>query len=72
MKQRSSTHTTALKEFLDQQAKAFRTRADRLVPSVERDALLQKAQQAENASRFIEWCSSWERDNFPWAQRRQH
>ena len=69
---RRRTHATSLKEFFDQEAKAFRTLADRLVPSVERDALLRKAQQAETASEFVEWLSTWDRDNFPWAQRRQH
>jgi hypothetical protein len=59
-----------LKDFLDQQAKAFRTLADRLVPSPERDALLRKAQQAETASQFVEWNSMWDRDNFPWAELR--
>ena len=71
MKRRSATHATSLKDFLDKEAKAFRALADRLVPSVERDALLRKAQQAETASQFVEWLSSWDRDNFPWAQRRQ-
>jgi hypothetical protein len=33
MKQRSSAHATSLKEFLDHEAKAFRTLADRLVPN---------------------------------------
>jgi len=70
MKRRSSTHATSLKDFLDHEAKAFRTLAGRLVPSPERDVLLQKAQQAETASQFVEWCSTWDRDNFPWAQSR--
>ena len=55
---RRSTHATSLKDFFDQEAKAFRTLADRLVPSVERDALLRKAQQAETASEFVEWLST--------------
>ena len=63
-------HGRCLKERWDQEAKAFRTLADRLVPSVERDALLRKAQQAETASEFVEWLSTWDRDNFPRAQRR--
>ena len=73
MLRRSSPHATSLKDFLDQEAKAFRALADRLVPSPERDALLQKARQAETASQFVEWSSGLQgRDNFPWAQRRQH
>ena len=71
MKRRSSAHATSLKEFFDQEAKAFRTLADRLVPSVERDVLLRKAQQAESASQLVEWFSTWDRDNFPWAQQRR-
>ena len=70
MKRRSSTHATSLKDFLDHEAKAFRTLADRLVPSPERDVLLRKAQQAETASQFVEWCSTWDHANFPWAQSR--
>jgi hypothetical protein len=71
MKRRSSTHATSLKDFLDHEARAFRTRADRLVPSAERDVLLRKAQQAESASQLVEWFSTWDRDNFPWAQQRR-
>ena len=73
MLRRSSPHATSLKDFLDQEAKAFRALADRLVPSPERDVLLQKARQAETSSQFVEWSSGLQgRDNFPWAQRRRH
>ena len=73
MLRRSSPHATSLKDFLDQEAKAFRALADRLVPSPERDVLLQKARQAETASQFVEWSSGLQgRDNFRRAQRRQH
>jgi hypothetical protein len=57
---------------LDQEAKACRTLADKLVPCPERDALLLKARQAETVSQFIRRLSPGlqGRDNFPWAQRR--
>ena len=69
MTRRSYTHATALKVFLDQKAKACRELADKLMPSPERDALLQKARHAETASQFVKWLSSpgsQGRDNFPW------
>ena len=72
MTRRSYTHATALKVFLDQEARAYCALADKLVPCPERDALLRKARQAETASRFVKWRSSpgLQGDNFPWARRR--
>jgi hypothetical protein len=55
---RSSTHTTSFKDRLDQEAKACRSLADKLVPSPERDALLKKARLAETAAQLDEWLSS--------------
>jgi hypothetical protein len=45
----------SLKERWDQAAKACRELADELVPGPERDALLEKARQAETASRMYRW-----------------
>ena len=73
MMRRSFTPATSFKDRLDQEAKACRALADKLVPCPERDALLQKARHAETASQFVKWLSSpgsQARDNFPWAQRR--
>ena len=72
MTRRGYTNATSLEEFLDKEAKACRAMADKLVPCPERDTLLQKARQAETASRFVKWRSSpgLQGDNFPWARRR--
>jgi hypothetical protein len=53
MQRRSTPHGTSLKDFFDQEAKAYRALADKLAPSPERDALLLKARQAETASQFV-------------------
>ena len=45
-------HGRCLKERWDQEAKACRELADKLMPCPERDALLEKARQAETASRM--------------------
>jgi len=65
-------HARSFKERWDDEAKAYRELADKLVPCPERDALLEKARQAETASNFYRRLSpGWRgRDNFPWAQRR--
>jgi hypothetical protein len=47
------TPAASLKNRLDQEAKACRALADKLVASPERDALLHKARQAETVSQFI-------------------
>jgi len=74
MMRRSFTPATSFKDRLDQEAKACRALADKLVPCPERDALLQKARQAETISQFIKRAFPSPRlqgrDNFPWAQRR--
>jgi len=43
-------HARSFKERWDDEAKAYRELADKLVPCPERDALLEKARQAETAS----------------------
>ena len=48
-------HARSFKERWDQEAKACRELADELVPGPERDALLEKARQAETASRMYRW-----------------
>ena len=49
---------TPLKDRWDQEAKAYRALADKLVPCPERDALLEKARQAETASSMYRWLPS--------------
>ena len=62
----------SFKERWDEEAKAYRELADKLVPCPERDALMEKARQAETASNVYRRLSPGlrGRDNFPWAQRR--
>ena len=45
----------SFKERWDREAKAFRELADELVLGPERDALLEKARQADTASRMYRW-----------------
>jgi hypothetical protein len=74
MMRRSFTPAKSFEHRLDQEAKACRALADKLVPCAERDALLQKAREAETISQFIKRAFPSPglrgRDNFPWAQRR--
>ena len=51
-------HATPLKDRWDQEAKAYRALADKLVSCPERDALLEKARQAETASSMYRWLPS--------------
>jgi len=51
-------HARSFKERWDQEAKACRELADELMPCPERDALLEKARQAETASRMYRWLPS--------------
>jgi len=48
-------HARCFKERWDEEAKAYRELADKLVPCPERDALLEKARQAETASNMYRW-----------------
>ena len=51
-------HARSFKERWDQEAKTCRELADELVACPERDALLEKARQAETASRMYRWLPS--------------
>ena len=51
-------HARSFKQRWDEEAKACRELADKLVPCPERDALLEKARQAENASSKHRWLPS--------------
>jgi len=51
-------HARSFKERWDEEAKACRELADKLVPCPERDALLEKARQAETASSMYRWLPS--------------
>ena len=48
-------HTRSFKQRWDEEAKACRELADKLVPCPERDALLEKARLAETASSMYRW-----------------
>jgi hypothetical protein len=51
-------HAGSFKQRWDEEAKACRELADKLVPCPERDALLEKARQAETASSMYRWLPS--------------
>ena len=46
---------TSFKDRWDQESKACRALTDKLLPCPERDALLEKARQAETASSMYRW-----------------
>ena len=56
--QRRVKQTTTLQERLAREAELARARATSMPSGKERDALLQKAHQAETASRIDAWLSS--------------
>jgi hypothetical protein len=58
MKRSRSKQETALEELLVREAQNCRERADKLPPGTERDALLEKARQADAAVHIIEWINS--------------
>ena len=54
-------HVRSFKQRWDEEAKAYRELADKLVQCPERDALLEKARQAETASSMYRWLPSLQR-----------
>lgn len=56
--QRRYKQTTTLQERLAREAERARSRATSMPSGKERDTLLQKARQAETASRIDAWLSS--------------
>lgn len=58
MQRRRFKNILTFPERLDQEAKRFRTEAEKLPPGSERDELLRKARQAETALHVNEWLSS--------------
>jgi hypothetical protein len=59
MKQRRRyTQQLSLQDRLSAWANEARQRADKLCPGPERDMLLKKVEQADNASRLNEWVSA--------------
>jgi hypothetical protein len=58
MQRRRFKQSTSLKERLASFAEEQKARASQLGPGPEKDALLKKARQADNASHIDEWANS--------------
>jgi hypothetical protein len=55
---RSAPPSTSLYHRLNQEAQRLRSQADAAQPGVERERLIRRARQVENASGINEWLSS--------------
>jgi hypothetical protein len=54
-RRRRVTHTKTFTDRLMEEAAKFRDAAERLAPGTEREVLIKRADQAENAARMSDW-----------------